>query len=269
MNTARSIHPRHTHNTSTRYHHPHHLTSVHHQLRSGSVARWPSRGCHTRSHPELGRETPQRPWYCVSRHGRVGRRRATQPDRTVDHRTDPNTYTHAGWSSPVARQAHNLKVTGSNPVPASLTKTSPHSPSTPERIIRVRGVSMRGVVSRGNSLRGGRGGMLTCLSRLAGRNQAHHQNRKCPSNVRLDQTFWPGLRFDQPGFNRWSTRSPSAGGSCAQLPRQRLRHPDVIWYDRGGHLIRYCSPPSCFRSARSIRYRSCPEIAVWCYGLVR
>ena len=28
----------------------------------------------------------------------------------------------AGWSSPVARQAHNLKVTGSNPVPASTTK---------------------------------------------------------------------------------------------------------------------------------------------------
>lgn len=28
----------------------------------------------------------------------------------------------AGWSSPVARQAHNLKVTGSNPVPA----TKPH-----------------------------------------------------------------------------------------------------------------------------------------------
>ena len=28
----------------------------------------------------------------------------------------------AGWSSPVARQAHNLKVTGSNPVPAT-TKT--------------------------------------------------------------------------------------------------------------------------------------------------
>ena len=27
--------------------------------------------------------------------------------------------TGAGWSSPVARQAHNLKVTGSNPVPAT------------------------------------------------------------------------------------------------------------------------------------------------------
>ena len=28
----------------------------------------------------------------------------------------------AGWSSPVARQAHNLKVTGSNPVPATIDK---------------------------------------------------------------------------------------------------------------------------------------------------
>ena len=28
----------------------------------------------------------------------------------------------AGWSSPVARQAHNLKVTGSNPVPATNVK---------------------------------------------------------------------------------------------------------------------------------------------------
>ena len=26
---------------------------------------------------------------------------------------------HAGWSSPVARQAHNLKVRGSNPLPAT------------------------------------------------------------------------------------------------------------------------------------------------------
>src|SRR5258706_14662420 len=35
-------------------------------------------------------------------------------------RTKPD---NAGWSSPVARQAHNLKVTGSNPVPA--TKNNP------------------------------------------------------------------------------------------------------------------------------------------------
>src|SRR3954449_2233913 len=28
----------------------------------------------------------------------------------------------AGWSSPVARQAHNLKVIGSNPIPATKTR---------------------------------------------------------------------------------------------------------------------------------------------------
>ena len=30
----------------------------------------------------------------------------------------------AGWSSPVARQAHNLKVVGSNPAPATNLKPS-------------------------------------------------------------------------------------------------------------------------------------------------
>ena len=29
----------------------------------------------------------------------------------------------AGWSSPVARQAHNLKVAGSNPAPATNAST--------------------------------------------------------------------------------------------------------------------------------------------------
>ena len=32
----------------------------------------------------------------------------------------------AGWSSPVARQAHNLKVTGSNPVPATIFYDTPN-----------------------------------------------------------------------------------------------------------------------------------------------
>jgi hypothetical protein len=34
----------------------------------------------------------------------------------------------AGWSSPVARQAHNLKVTGSNPVPATILMEQPLPP---------------------------------------------------------------------------------------------------------------------------------------------
>jgi hypothetical protein len=41
-----------------------------------------ARAQNTRSHPELGREIPQRQWYCVSRRGRVGRR---QVFRTEDH----------------------------------------------------------------------------------------------------------------------------------------------------------------------------------------
>ena len=37
----------------------------------------------------------------------------------------------AGWSSPVARQAHNLKVTGSNPVPATKIFRSSKALPTP------------------------------------------------------------------------------------------------------------------------------------------
>src|ERR1700688_833857 len=42
----------------------------------------------------------------------------------------------AGWSSPVARQAHNLKVIGSNPIPATTDPgdiKSPGSPATERR----------------------------------------------------------------------------------------------------------------------------------------
>ena len=63
-------------------------------------------------HSELGRENPQRRWYFVLRHGRVGRCRALKSQRSFV----------AGWSSLVARQAHNLKVVGSNPTPATKKK---------------------------------------------------------------------------------------------------------------------------------------------------
>ena len=102
--------------SGTRYRHRQHTprTSIHPDRPSEMdwTTWWLWRGARTRSLPELGRENPQRPWYCVLRHGRVGRRQVFQsiPD---------NKQTTAGWSSPVARQAHNLKVTGSNPVPAT------------------------------------------------------------------------------------------------------------------------------------------------------
>src|SRR3569623_1413936 len=37
------------------------------------------------------------------------------------HHPSSQTPLGAGWSSPVARQAHNLKVVGSNPAPATNT----------------------------------------------------------------------------------------------------------------------------------------------------
>ena len=43
---------------------------------------WSWRGGCTRSHSELGRETPQRRWYFVSRRGRVGRCQVCQAHET-------------------------------------------------------------------------------------------------------------------------------------------------------------------------------------------
>ena len=79
---------------------------------------WSWREVNTRSHPELGRENSQRRWYSVSRRGRVGRRQVFQSTHHPRLRAG-TTVSAAGWSSPVARQAHNLKVAGSNPAPAT------------------------------------------------------------------------------------------------------------------------------------------------------
>ena len=146
-------------------------------------------GDQTRSHPELGRQTPQPRWYYASRPGRVGRCQASQADqtsrrrftarrvprnrppvrraadkeqpkslfhkgRTARPRSSPNGSTNplpitrhrmigtagpganartddAGWSSPVARQAHNLKAAGSNPAPATKIKSTYKQNSPP------------------------------------------------------------------------------------------------------------------------------------------
>ena len=96
------------------------------------MTRWLWRRCPTRSHSELGRESLQRRWYFVLRHGRVGRCLVFQPHVLITNFVIYFTAIAfarschglcmvfgAGWSSPVARQAHNLKVVGSNPTPAT------------------------------------------------------------------------------------------------------------------------------------------------------
>src|SRR5579872_7275998 len=121
---------------------------------------WLRRSDKTRSHPELGRQTLLRQWYYVSRHGRVGRCQAckgqeiplrifrnggsralwvwrppfvfagTSPIPRRPRQNDKKAlYFGAGWSSPVARQAHNLKVPGSNPGPATKAPIYPHPPT--------------------------------------------------------------------------------------------------------------------------------------------
>ena len=52
----------------------------------------------------------------------------THSQRLLHPTSAPRTV--AGWSSPVARQAHNLKVTGSNPVPATKFQTRHHAALT-------------------------------------------------------------------------------------------------------------------------------------------
>ena len=56
-----------------------------------STTWWYWRGAYTRSHPELGRENPQRRWYCILRCGRVGRRQVfdTQTSSTPSQHHHP------------------------------------------------------------------------------------------------------------------------------------------------------------------------------------
>ena len=61
---------------ATRHKRPVSITST--QTLCPSPAWWLLQGGQTRSHPELGRQTPSRQWYYVSRPGRVGRCQACQ-----------------------------------------------------------------------------------------------------------------------------------------------------------------------------------------------
>ena len=61
-----------------------------------------SEGQNTRSHPELGRENPQRRWYCRSSGGRAGRRQARQ---TPLHPRSPSASPDPSNNAPVPRSS--------------------------------------------------------------------------------------------------------------------------------------------------------------------
>ena len=58
----------------------------------------------------------------------------------------------AGWSSPVARQAHNLKVVGSNPTPATITNCLAASPASVDRQPAISGIDLRMLAAGGEDL---------------------------------------------------------------------------------------------------------------------
>ncbi len=139
-------------------------TTASHLCSSPTWWLWRS-GC-TRSLSELGRETLQRQWYFVSRRGRVGRCQVCQEHeiktssqnhtkQTSQRKTrnipTPVQYNHthnAGWSSPVARQAHNLKAAGSNPAPATNDTNKPAAPAAGFLILEAFPMACRSVHSR-------------------------------------------------------------------------------------------------------------------------
>ena len=61
----------------------------------------------------------------------VGRRGPPMPPAARPGTAGPARHPGAGWSSPVARQAHNLKVAGSNPAPATNFIDSTGKPLSP------------------------------------------------------------------------------------------------------------------------------------------
>ena len=77
----------------------------------------------SRSLPGLqNTDTPQQSQTHQSKSTTLKTVRTQKP--TANYANWPSTkHPDAGWSSPVARQAHNLKVTGSNPVPATKSNT--------------------------------------------------------------------------------------------------------------------------------------------------
>ena len=77
----------------------------------GVVLRRPgghSEGPNTRSHPELGREIPQRQWYFVSRRGRVGRCQACQERHPEPPHASakPHRYIATSLHSGISTQRH-------------------------------------------------------------------------------------------------------------------------------------------------------------------
>ena len=109
-------------------------------------------------------ETSRKTEPAWARRGRPAARAHARKAKTADASPAPEAQQKgaAGWSSPVARQAHNLKVVGSNPTPATTSLTPTPHPPTAQRPASQQGcphaqtqawrpVRLSGNAARGNS----------------------------------------------------------------------------------------------------------------------
>lgn len=131
----------------------------------------------------------------------------------------------AGWSSPVARQAHNLKVAGSNPAPATNAHTYEHShtstaskrpqarrPTCPRAFCRSR------YTDRPNRSQTRRS---ACVIVLAKR---HRQGRGLQGAYRLRPSRCPCHRLRARRRGIHAERQGSAVGSGVRSPREACVH---------------------------------------------
>ena len=85
---------------------------------------WPLQGDKTRSHPELGRQTPQRQWYFVSRHGRVGRRQACKARNILITKSNARPRTQPRGVLPSRDRSTSERQAGTSPSPLPLNPPS-------------------------------------------------------------------------------------------------------------------------------------------------
>ena len=97
----------------------------HDRRATGAVARWPSLGRGAAPHGSDGRRAPDAPARaCGEASFEAGWMLESAHDRSPVISRSRRYPGHAGWSSLVARWAHNPEVTGSNPVPATRSTSA-------------------------------------------------------------------------------------------------------------------------------------------------
>ena len=171
-------------------------------------------------------------------------RRSRRP-AAADPRNAPQPIT-AGWSSPVARQAHNLKVVGSNPTPATNFL----------RVIKRLSAALRGGVCvsniRGSTVEARGREVLDIAAKSASPRSPMLPDRlRAPSNPRLGAHARAPLRWVRRGGaeiggrtlgSGWPRRRYGGRRSRRHRPRPASPRRFLPVRSRGRSRCRWCRP---------------------------